>query len=161
MPRQTPPCRRPDKTVPGRRSVGAERRAEWCHSVAFEYGCDLVTVEGRGPGRWPELLEELVPAAWREHDDELGRLFGQRPTRPQAPRRAQGNGHARRSLQPDLAAVTERQSDSNQRRGGGADLLRELCRTAGVGWLARRGDRPARRLGRDGHALVVGDELLN
>jgi hypothetical protein len=45
--------------------------------VAFEYGCDLVTVEGGGSGRWPELLEELVPAAWREHDDELGRLIGQ------------------------------------------------------------------------------------
>ena len=45
--------------------------------MAFEYGCDVVTVEGRGSGRRPELLEELVPAAWREHDDELGRLIGE------------------------------------------------------------------------------------
>ena len=45
--------------------------------MAFEDGLDLVTVERRGSGRWPELLEELVPAARREHDDELGRLIGQ------------------------------------------------------------------------------------
>jgi hypothetical protein len=45
--------------------------------VAFEDGRDLVAVERRGPSRRPELLKELVPAAWREHDDELGRLIGQ------------------------------------------------------------------------------------
>ena len=48
--------------------------------MAFEYGCDVVAVEGRGSGRWPELLEELVTAAWREQDDELGRLIGAEAT---------------------------------------------------------------------------------
>ncbi len=58
-------------------SVGAERRAEKGHAVAFEDGCDLGAVGVSGAGGGSEFLEERVPTAGREHDDQLGRLVGQ------------------------------------------------------------------------------------
>jgi len=57
-------------------SVG-EWGAEKGHSVALEDGGDRGAVGVCGAGGGSEFLEERVPTAGREHDDQLGRLVGQ------------------------------------------------------------------------------------